>query len=147
MCAKYCLFLVATLIYNSDANQKTDKEKMQGVWLVEKQDWGKEGNQIADIMPHFLRLEITGDECTAVLKGSDDATEESHKVTLILDPGHKPPYFDSAVNGKKTSIKGIYRFDGTDLLVIAYGNKDNYRPKGFDPNTESIWVLTLKRKK
>ena len=120
---------------------------MQGVWIVEKQDMGKLGNQIGDILPHFLQFEIKGDECTVTIKPSKDAPQESHKVTLILDSGQKPPYFDFAVNGKTTSIKGIYKLESDESLIIANGNKDNYRPKGFDPNAESIWVLTLKRKK
>jgi uncharacterized protein (TIGR03067 family) len=141
------LLLVSGLVCSADASPLTDKEKMQGVWIVEKQDHGKVFNQVADILPHVLRFEIKGDECTVTIRNSKDDPEESHKVTLVLDSEQKPPHFDFAVNGKKTSMKGIYKFESDESLIIADGVKDNYRPKGFDPNKESISVLFLKKKK
>ena len=147
MCMMNYLLLVSGLVCFADASTQTDKEKMQGVWIVEKQDWGKVDNQIADVLPRCLRFEIKGDECTVTIRNSKDAPEESHKVTLVLDSEQRPHRFDFAVNGETTSIKGIYKFDSDELLIVADGVKDNYRPKGFDPNKESITVLFLKKKK
>jgi uncharacterized protein (TIGR03067 family) len=147
MCIMNYLLLVSGLVCSAGASPQTDKEKMQGVWIVEKQDQGKVFNQIADFLPRYLRFEIKGDECTVTIRKSKDDPEETHKVTLVLDSEQKPPYFDFAVNGKTTSIKGIYKFESDGSLITADGVKDNYRPKGFDPNKEFITVLFLKKKK
>jgi uncharacterized protein (TIGR03067 family) len=147
MCMINCLLLVSGLVCSANASPLTDKEKMQGIWIVEKQDQGKVYNQAADILPRFLRFEFKGDECTATMRNSKDAPDEAHKVTVVLDSKQKPPYYDTAVNGKTTQVKGIYKFESDESLNIAYGNKDNYRPKGFDPNKEFITVLFLKKKR
>ena len=147
MCMINCLLLVYGLACSADANAPKDKEKMQGVWIVKKEDYGKVFNQIADTLPRFIRFEINGNECKITFRKSKDDPIENHKVTLILDSEQKPLHFDTAVNGKATGIKGIFKFENDESLIISYGLKDNYRPKGFDPNVESIVVLTLKKKK
>lgn len=121
MCMINTLLLVSGLVCFADASPLTDKEKMQGVWIVEKQDRGKVSNQIADFLPRYLRFEIKGDECTVTIRKSKDDPEESHKVTLVLDSEQKPRHFDFAVNGKTTSIKGIYslRVTGRSLPLRA----------------------------
>ena len=132
---------------SADVSQpQSDKEKLQGTWVVEKQDWGKWGNAVKEALPQVTKLEITDDTCVVVSRESSTDPEERNKVTLILDDKETPAKMDFESDGKKTMIKMIYKIDKAGLLTIAFGVEDKYRPKGFDPSKERILVLVLKKK-
>jgi len=143
-----CLVIFASAVGISadDPPPQSDQEKAQGTWVVEKVEVGKLEEPLKNYMQQLTQLDIKGDTCVMFTRDSGTDPEERHKLTLTLDGKQTPGHMDFATDGKKSPLKAIYRFD-EDALAIAVGLRDDYRPKGFDPNKEAIFVLVLKKKK
>jgi uncharacterized protein (TIGR03067 family) len=143
------LILVLSTIaaYVDNPPSESDQGKLEGTWVVEKQDWGKWGNLVKDTLLQVIRLDIKGDTCTMISRESSTDPEERNKLIISIDNNLVPHHIDFAIDGKEPHIKAIYRFDKKGSLTIAVGLRDNGRPKGFDPSKESIYVLVLQKKK
>jgi RNA polymerase sigma-70 factor (ECF subfamily) len=108
---------------------KTDKEKIQGTWIIVSlkawDDKGKEAegeavDKIAQLIKEKkLKVMFTGEKLT--ISGFGD---EMHSSNYKLDPSKKPKTID-AVSDKETR-KGIYSLDGKELK-LCFGTTEFQR--------------------
>ena len=120
------------------AQEKTDKERLQGTWLVVSVE--KEGQKVESPKDKETTLTFTGDK--AAFKSEKKNEEGGFKI----DAARKPKEIDltSSKPGATEAMKGIYDFEGEALRIAFPGKPGGGRPTGFD--AKDIVILTLKRK-
>ena len=102
---------------------KSELTKWQGTWEVELQlADGKEKP------PSITKIVIKGDTWTVYFKGSDEPVVGKVKIVL----GGTVKGLDVTVD--KAVVKAAYLIDG-DRAVLAAGDVDGTRPKGFSTST------------
>jgi uncharacterized protein (TIGR03067 family) len=111
---------------NAPDKGKTDKEKIQGTWIVVSiKVWDDKGKEIKDeqfdkiaqlVKEKKLKVMFTGEKLTHSGFG-DETTSSNYK----LDPSKKPKTID--VVDDKEPQEGIYTLDGKELRLCFGGTK------------------------
>jgi len=136
---------------NKDSDQKlgtkekTDEDKIQGTWVVtslEMQEKKFEGDDLKN-MKMFKELVFSGDQIYSKVE------VDKYEATFVLDARKTPKQIDlteTKGENKGKNYKGIYTFDGDDILKLAIGESD--RPGGFKTEKDSKFgVVIHKREK
>jgi len=134
-----CGLLTLPIASAQEKAPKTDKDAIQGTWLVVAVE--KEGK----------KAEVTKDMESTLTFSGDKATFKSEKTdkegAFKIDAAKKPKEIDltNPKSDAKQMIKGIYELDAETLKIAFPTRNDGGRPAGFDG--KEIVILTLKRKK
>jgi uncharacterized protein (TIGR03067 family) len=122
---------------SEDKPAPSDKDKIQGTWLVVSAEQG--GKPLSPEDAKTLKLVFAGDKLT--LQHNDQKVQGPFK----LDPDKKPKEMDVEIAGK--TCKAIYQLDG-DTLKIAHGEPGDPRPEEFRAKEGSHrQIMVLKRDK
>lgn len=121
-------------------------KQLQGDWEVVEQDYGVLLNGSKEMYVSFERIEIGKTRCVLTLRRS--AKDPKERVAMLLRVVEKKPILnvDFFVKGPKTVFLALCRVKKGQSMDLAVGIRDDYRPKGFDPNKEPIFLLRLKRR-
>jgi len=116
-------------------SSENDLNKMQGSWVRVKLGIGGQPNE--DNCP----VTITGTRMQ--FPSADDAW------TLTLEAGRSPRTIDARrVNNEKSLFRGIYRFEGGDLIICWRGADANpERPTDFTAGVQGVWYQVYKRQR
>jgi uncharacterized protein (TIGR03067 family) len=137
------LFPVAVLaIALAPADKKTDKELLQGAWVVVTIEAQGEVVKSGDLFDRVKDMKLTF---------KDNAVINSHhpdgKGTFKLDPDKKPPALDlvMTVAQETRTHRAIYELKG-DTLRICSSPGEGERPTEFTSKGDLL-ILTFKREK
>jgi RNA polymerase sigma-70 factor (ECF subfamily) len=121
-----------------DADQKTDKEKLQGTWQFVSAE--KADKKLPDQELQEMEMVFSGDTVTIPMKG------EKKEVPFKLDPSKKPREIDLVlVEGKPH--RGIYSLEGDTLKLCLSEDENDERPTAFETKTGTrIMLIELKKK-
>jgi uncharacterized protein (TIGR03067 family) len=148
---RYRLFLAAWVLAAGGAllaaDQKGDKENLQGNWkLVGIEEDGKL-EKIAGKSEKYFELKIAGSKIT-VHNFKDGKAEEA---TFKIDPKKTPKTIDiKATTGedKGKTLLGIYELTGKELKLCLEEDPDgDDRPKSFKSKVTNVKVYFLERAK
>ncbi len=118
---------------------KTDKDKLQGTWIVVSAQFG--GKPAPDEFVKSFKLVFVGDKVT--VHPSDDGTEGGKGGSFTLDTKKKPKEIDFGGDDKTT--KGIYTFE-KEQLKLAMAEIGQDRPTEFkSPDGTRLILIVLKR--
>lgn len=98
----------------------------------------------SDVGPRLIRTKFAEDGRLRI--GSRTAsfvtpgTEEKHVSTIRVDPAKSPSWIDVTTQ-LDSVLKGIYRFDGDELVLCLAKHEDGARPTEFDAPSGSDRVL------
>jgi len=133
-------FLIAAA---ASAQEKTDKDKLQGTWQsVSAEQNGKEQDDAKE-----YKMIFEGD--TFSVKRGDQV---AFKGTFKLDPSKKPKTFDLTFTEGPDDLKGktspgIYELDGDNFKFCAPEPGTTDRPKEFKTAGTKNFMVQLKREK
>jgi RNA polymerase sigma factor (sigma-70 family) len=123
-----------------NADEKTDKEKLQGTWVPVSVVTGGRKASEQEIKDKNFEMVFSGDKVTIPAKG------EMKEVTYKLDPSKKPKHIDFLVAEDKAA-KGIYLLQG-DTLKVCVSEEGDERPTELESKEGSkILLMELKKKK
>jgi uncharacterized protein (TIGR03067 family) len=146
---KWTMLGVVALSFLASASEakddvaKKDLDKLAGKWVMSSLEI--DGKEVPEDKLKGTTLEIKGDKYTVKTK------DETHEVTLKLDPNKNPKEIDMIFpNGNELPKvrKGIYEI-GEDTFKICRGQADDAeRPREFGtwPNTGVFMVVWKKSK-
>ena len=121
------------IIGQARADDKEDKEKLQGEWSLVSYELNGKSGKIPD-----AKYKFEGNNFYATsLSGGDG------EGTFAIDSSKKPKRID--FTGKGQLVKAIYELDG-DTLKVCIGANFNERPTEFK-SAEKVLVMTFKRVK
>jgi len=138
------LFIV--LLARADEANKTDKEKLQGIWTTTSGEMN--GEKLDEELVKSLQFVVKGDSFE--VKGPEVVLNQYAKGTFKLDATTMPRTIDITVGAgsmKGDVVECIYEFDGETLKICArlVGKE---RPSDFTTKAGSNMVsLVLKREK
>ena len=123
---------------NPAPDKKTDKELLQGAWLITAAEM--DGKPFKELTDKKTTLTFKGD---AVI----DSAHPDEKATFKIDADKKPPVLDlKIVRANETqTVLAIYELKG-DTLTLCMADNEKQRPKEFTSKGENM-LLTLKRQK
>jgi RNA polymerase sigma factor (sigma-70 family) len=121
--------------------QKTDKDKLQGTWLlvsaiVEGED------RAGGVKKEGHKRTFKGDEFTIEKAGQPGSQA---KVQYKIDPNKKPKTMDlipGAGPDKGKTVPAIYKIED-DTLTICEGDVGKDRPTEFSSTAENGWILLV----
>jgi RNA polymerase sigma factor (sigma-70 family) len=120
------------------AHARSDKESLQGLWLVVSVESG--GKPAAALAPTEAAFMVDGNRACWQTKS------QTMQGGLYLDPTSRPAAYDFATSEK--TVEGIYALDGDRLRLCCDFAPDAKRPRRFATQHGSQQVLiVLKRKK
>jgi uncharacterized protein (TIGR03067 family) len=125
------------------ADDKADKDKIQGEWTLVTMEDNGESQKITEDSEHFIKLKIEGDKLLATIGGAE------HNTTFVLDSSKKPKTIDVTIKGGDqdgTVMKGFYEMNGDTLKICIGSTEKPDRPAEFKSKDE-VKVLTFKRAK
>jgi len=125
------------------ADDKADKDKLQGEWSLVTREENGESKKIAEGDEHYIKLKIDGDKIVATVEGTD------HNTTFVVDSSKKPKTIDLTIKGGEkdgTVMKGFFELDGDTLKMCIGSPQAPDRPAEFKSKDE-VKVLTFKRVK
>ncbi len=121
---------------NKPTDKKTDKDSLQGTWILTR----------AEVNGEAVKLP---DKATLTFKGDavDNSLHPDDKWTFTLDPDKKPPTMDFKItHGTETETQlAVYELKG-DTLIVCIEKKEKGYPKAV-ASKEGNMFLTLKRVK
>jgi uncharacterized protein (TIGR03067 family) len=124
--------------------KKSDKDLLQGLWKLVKEEKDEENINIKDTNPDFFRLRFKGDNVTVELP----RTKEEGTFKLGLDKKIKTIDFMPTTGEEKgLTLLGIYVLEGDDLKICVGDGSIKERPKEFKSDRDKIVVYYLKREK
>ena len=130
------LLTVGLVLFVSQAraDDKEDKEKLQGEWSLASVELNGKSQKIPGAMYKF-----EGNKVYASRTGVEEA-----EGSFDIDSSKKPKTLD--MTGKGQLLKAIYELDGDTLKICMPGGSDLPRPTEFK-SAEKVMVMTLKRVK
>jgi uncharacterized protein (TIGR03067 family) len=118
-----------------DKPAESDKEKIQGTWVIVEGERG--GSPIPPAVAKEIKYVFAGDRVT--IQNRDRKTQ----ATFKLNPDKKPKEIDINMDGNVG--KGIYELKD-DTLKLAHGGIGDFRPRDFPKKYGSgLTVMLLKR--
>jgi uncharacterized protein (TIGR03067 family) len=127
------LYLVAAL---AAAKENKDKDKLQGLWVVESREVNGKTTPAADLKA----LKVTINDGTITI----DDGEKKQNIPYKIDPSRKPKSIDLAntgIDGKETT-PAIYELNG-DSLKLCWSEKTEERPTEFTGKSGSGQTLMV----
>jgi uncharacterized protein (TIGR03067 family) len=125
------------------AEDKTDKDKIQGSWSLVTLEENGESQKVAEDSDKYIKLKIDADKFQVTLSKGE------HEAIFKVDSSKKPKTIDLTLKGGDEDgkeMKGFYELDG-DTLKICIGSPEHPdRPAEFKSKDE-IKVFTFKRVK
>jgi uncharacterized protein (TIGR03067 family) len=120
----------------TQAEEKQDKEKIQGTWTVVSREMDGKKTPDADLKA----MKVTVEDGTLTI----DDGKKKEKVPYKLDPSKKPKCIDLENTGKegKESTPAIYELDG-DNLKLCWSEKTEDRPAQFTGKSGSGQTLMV----
>jgi uncharacterized protein (TIGR03067 family) len=125
------------------ADDKADKEKLQGEWSLVTQEKNGQSENITENGEHYIKLKVEGDKLVATVEGQD------HNTIFALDSSKKPKTIDLTLKGGDqdgTVMKGFFELEGDTLKICIGSPQAPDRPAEFKSKDE-VKVLTFKRAK
>ena len=120
-------------------DKKTDKERIQGTWVVTGVEAKGAALKEGDLFDQLKDMKLT-------FKG-DSVLNSKHpddKATFTIDPDKKPPTLDIEVGPpRKDTMRMLYQFKDDNTLQLC-GSKSEERPKEFGSKDDQM-VITLTR--
>lgn len=120
-------------ISQARADDKEDKEKLQGEWSQVSFELNGKSGKIPD-----AKYKFEGNNFYATSSSGGDG-----EGTFAIDSSKKPKRID--LTGKGQLLKAIYELDG-DTLKVCIGDPPSERPTEFK-SAEKVIVMTFKRVK
>lgn len=127
------------------AKPRSDKELLQGVWLVVSGK--KDGKDLPAQFADSSKITFDGDRMVAVL--SDGNRTDRDEFAFELDPSARPKHLTFTKPTSGNTWAGIYKLEGNRLTICSPGGLPSAeRPKDFDskPGSRTL-LLVLKREK
>jgi len=125
------------------ADDKADKEKIQGEWSLVSLEENGENQKVAEDSDKFIKLKIEGEKFHVTIGGND------HDATFVVDSAKKPKTIDITLKGGDqdgTTMKGFYELDGDNLKICIGSPQAPDRPTEFK-SKDDVKVFTFKRAK
>jgi uncharacterized protein (TIGR03067 family) len=124
------------------ADEKTDKERIQGTWSVTGVEAKGAAVKEGDLFNQLKDMKLTfKDDAVINSKHPDD------KATFKIDPDKKPATLDVDIKGRPDdAMRLLYEFTDDNTLRVCGSKKESERPKEFGSMDDQI-VITLKREK
>lgn len=125
------------------AEDKGDKEKFKGEWLLVSREENGESQKVSEDSEHYIKLKIDGDSFHVTLGGGE------HEATFAVDSSKKPKTIDVTLKGGDQDgkvMKGFYELDGDTLKICIGSPEAPDRPAEFKSKDE-VKVFTFKRMK
>jgi len=125
------------------ADDKADKEKIQGEWSLVSLEENGENQKVEEGGDKHIKLKIEGEKFHVTI-GSND-----HDATFTVDSAKKPKTIDVTLKGGDqdgTTMKGFYELDGDNLKICIGSPQAPDRPADFKSKDEAK-VFTFKRAK
>jgi uncharacterized protein (TIGR03067 family) len=136
------LLAVALVAADKPADKKTDKELLQGAWVVVTIEAKGEVLKAGDLFEQLkdMKLTFTGDSVT-------NSRHPDGKGTFKLDPDKKPPAVDVVMTvGQETRThRAVYELKG-DTMRVCSARGEGERPTEFTSKGDLL-ILTFKRDK
>lgn len=143
---RFCKAIVLQRTDQTTSNLKTDKEQLQGTWVLQRGEMN--GASMSDALERKemgnLRVNFTGDLMTMSGIGAAD-----HTFSFTLNPEAEPKTIDSLVEEtpksapKGTRIPGIYKIDVQTLTLCLANDYDVERPTEFKATKGSRLSLLI----
>ena len=131
------------VIGEAKADDKADKDKLQGEWSLVKLEENGQNQDINEDNDHYVKLKIEGDKFMVTLKKGD------HDATYTLDSSKKPKTLDVTLKGGDEdgkTIKAFYELEGDTLKICSGGLEAPERPAEFK-SKDDVKIITFKRLK
>jgi uncharacterized protein (TIGR03067 family) len=130
---------VALVAAERPEDKKSDKDRLQGTWVVSGVEAKGEALKSGDMFESLKDMKLTFKDDTVInSKHADD------KCIFKIDAGKKPATLDVEVTGtKKETMLMLYQFKDDNTLQLC-GVKNHERPKDFSSNDDQM-IITLKR--
>jgi RNA polymerase sigma factor (sigma-70 family) len=119
---------------------KTDKENLQGTWMVVAMEEKGEKKAEEEVKDKNAEMFFAGDKVTLPVHWAEDQ-EAGYK----LDPAKKPKQIDFLV-GKGKTLKGIYELEGDTWKLCVEMEPDGKRPTEFSTKEGTTHLLVVLKK-
>ncbi len=127
----------------------SDREALQGLWVLEKVDLGKavrpdEVNQGKELIGKMQFL-VTGDIWWEMIAGKSGVTVP---LRVQLDPTKNPKWIDLNEPNRDGVQRAIYELDGARLRLCTVNGGDRTRPAEFNTDGDApLLVMEFRREK
>jgi uncharacterized protein (TIGR03067 family) len=125
------------------ADDKADKEKIQGEWSLVSREENGQNEKVAEGSNEHIKLKIDGEKFLVTIG------ENNHDATFAVDSSKKPKTIDITLKGGDqdgTTMKGFYELDGDNLKICIGSPQAPDRPTEFKSKDE-VKVFTFKKAK
>lgn len=120
---------------------KSDKERLQGVWKMVAMVMG--GKEAPEKDVKAMKLIFVGDQVYVTGNRPEDGGAASYR----LNPAKKLAEIDLSVLEEKRTVLGIYRLEGDKLTLCFMDPRDGKRPTEFKSEDRESVLMVLERSK